>query len=289
MSRRRFLRQGLSGLVAGCFTPRRGTLAENSVLRRRLRFSLTFSNPMEHALERQSFWCYLPASIAPNQRLVDLKVSMEYRLHEDILGHNILELSFPHVPSLAQKAVSVTAELELSSSKHLDILPNPAVWLTSERFIEVDDPRIRELALTLCRQNAMDTARAIYDWVSGNLVYTSYLADDIGAVQVLVTRHGDCTEYADLVVALARCCGICARMVGGYVVDRDMVVRPQDYHNWAELYLEGSWQLVDAQKENWLEVVNQHYVAVRIYRDEPTNSVGVAHRYRVDGELQVFL
>lgn len=264
-------------------------LAANAVLRRRLRFSLTFSNPTEHALERQSFWCYLPASMAPNQRLVDLKVSMEYRLHEDILGHNILELSFVHVPSLAQRAVTVTAELELSSLKQLDTLPNRAVWLTSERFIEIDDPRIRELAASLRRQNEMDTARAIYDWVRKNLVYAGYLAEDIGAVQALLTRRGDCTEYADLVVALARCCGICARMLGGYVVDRDTVVRPQDYHNWAELHLEGSWQLVDAQKENWLEVVGQQYIAVRIYRDEPTNSVGAAHRYRVDGELRVLL
>jgi len=240
-------------------------------------------------LEGQRFWCYLPASIAPSQYLVDLNVSMVHRLHIDVLGHNILELSFELFPALAQKVVTMTAELDLSTVKQLNSLPDRIMWLRAERFIEAEDSRIHEMAAMLRRQSDMETARAIYDWVRGNLTYAGYLAEDLGALQALLTRRGDCTEYASLVVALARACGICARMLGGYVVDRDVVVRPQDYHNWAELHLNGCWQLVDAQKENWLETFAQQYVAVRVYRDKPTNEVGIAHRYRMDGDLHVLL
>ena len=116
--------------------------------------------------------------------------------------------------------------------------------------------------------------------------YAGYLADDLGALSALEHRRGDCTEYADLVVALARANGIPARMVGGYVTDRDCGPRPQDYHNWAELYHEGAWRVVDAQKGICLEQGSQ-YVAFRIYRDAPINAVGLAHRYRLQGELQV--
>lgn len=289
MSRRHFLRQGLGMILVGQHVTSGGLQAADFMLRRRLRFSLTFSNTLNHALERQRFWCYLPASIVPSQNLVDLNVSMVHRLQTDALGHNIVELSFENFPALAQKVVTMTAELDLSSVKLLNSLPDRVMWLSAERFIEVEDLQIREMAAVLRHQSDTETARAIYDWVKGNLVYSGYLAEDMGALQALLTRRGDCTEYANLVVALARACGICARMLGGYVVDRDTVVRPQDYHNWAELHLEGRWQLVDAQKENWLDAPALQYVAVRIYRDNPTNEVGTAHRYRMDGELSVLL
>lgn len=288
MSRRHFLSRGFGGLLVGQLLSSNGLRAEDVMLRRRLRFALTFSNSLEATLAGQGFWWYLPANIAP-QRLIDLNVSMAHRLHRDMLGHNILELSFEHFPALAQKVVTVTTELDISTMRQRGGLSDRAVWLKAERFIEVGDSRIRELAAVLRRPNEMDTAWAIYDWVRGNLTYAGYLAEDLGALQALLTRRGDCTEYADLVVALARACGICARMLGGYVVDRDVVVRPQDYHNWAELYLDGRWALVDAQKENWLEAPDRQYVAVRIYRDEPGNGVGRAHRYRIDGELSVSL
>lgn len=287
MTRRRFLHLGLGALLIGYSVRPGGLKAGEALIHRRLRFTLTFSNPLERVLEGHNFWCYLPASCVPDQRLVDLKVSMAHRMHEDALGHNILELSFERFPALAQKVVVVTAELEISSLKQPRALLDRAVWLKAERFIEADDWRIRELAAGLRRRDDKETARAIYDWVRGNLTYAGYLAEDIGALQALLTRRGDCTEYADLVVALARACGICARMLGGYVVDRDVVIRSQDYHNWAELYFDGTWQLVDAQKEYWQEAPTQQYVAFRIYRDEPTNGVGRAHRYRMDGDMVV--
>lgn len=288
MSRRHFIRQGLGIVLVGQYVMSGGLQAADFI-RRRLRFSLIFSNTLDHTLEGQRFWCYLPANIAPSQYLVDLNVSMEHCLQTDELGHNILELSFAYFPALAQKVVTMTAELNLSSVKPLNCSPDRVMWLRAERFIEAEDPQIREMAAVLHHQSDTETARAIYDWVRSNLVYAGYLAEDIGALQALLTRRGDCTEYANLVVALARACGICARMLGGYVVDRDAVIRSQDYHNWAELHLNGRWQLVDAQKGNWLDAPALQYVAVRIYRDNPTNEVGAAHRYRMDGDLNVLM
>ena len=211
---------------------------------------------------------------------------MAHRLHEDALGHRILELSFDSFPPLSQKVVTFTAEVELQALAPPQALPDPAVWLAAERLIESDEPRIRTLANELRRSRPMDTARAIFEWVQRNLSYGGYLADDMGALQALLQRRGDCTEYADLAVALARASGLPARMLGGYVADRDLAPRPQDYHNWAEVYLDGAWRLVDAQKGNWLEPVG-HYVAVRIYRDVPVNPLGLASRYRIQGDMQV--
>lgn len=287
MDRRRFLQSLLVVPVAGlgALAPA-VTQAADTVVRRRLRFTLTFSNPLNSALEHQRFWCYLPASTTPTQRLRGVQVSTAYQLHDDALGHRILELSFDHLPALAQKIVTVTAEVELDAKAQPQALSDTSAWLAAERFIESDDPRIRTLATELRRATAMDTTRAIYEWVQGNIRYAGYLAEDLGALQTLLVRSGDCTEYADLVVALARANQIPARMIGGYVADHDLVPRPQDYHNWAEVYLEGAWRVVDAQKGNWLEPIRQ-YVTFRIHRDTVINQVGLAHRYRIQGDLQV--
>jgi hypothetical protein len=293
MRRRRFLGSALAapvvGLAAALPLPVRPDATSGL---RRLRFTLTFANPHAHALEAQSFWCYLPANLPPVQRLRGLQVSAPHSVQTDALGHRILALSFEHFPPLGQKIVTVTAEVDCAPSPGTDLTASESdfvsrqYWLGAERFVESDSDEIRALAGSLRRAADLATTRAIYDWVRGNLSYAGYVAEDLGALSALKNRRGDCTEYADLVVALARANGIPARMVGGYVTDRDVAPRPKDYHNWAEVYLEGTWRIVDAQKENWL-VSSAGYIVFRLYRDVAINPIGLAHRYRLQGELGV--
>lgn len=287
MDRRRFMQRALvaPSFLLGTWMPAVAQIADPPV-RRLLRFTLTFVNPLNSALENQRFWCYLPASATSSQRLRGVRVSMAHRLHDDALGHRILELSFDRFPALGQKIVTVTAEVELDARVQPLILSDPSAWLAAERFIESDHPHIRKLASELRRATNTDTAFAIYEWVRDNTTYAGYLAEDLGALHAMLNRSGDCTEFSNLVVALARANGIAARMVGGYVVDRDLAPLARDYHNWAEIYLEGGWRLIDAQKQNWLEPSNQ-YVTFRIYRDVPINPVGLSHRYRLAGDLQL--
>jgi transglutaminase-like putative cysteine protease len=254
---------------------------------RRLRFVMTLSNPHQHGLQAQRLWCYLPAHLPPVQVLQQVQVSMPHRIESDDFGHRILALQWADVPALAHYVVSVSVELSLGAQVDAGS-SDPQRWLASERFIESNDPRMLAAARLLQRATPIETARAIYDWVQQHMHYAGYVANDLGALYALNRASGDCTEYAYLVVALARALGIPARMVGGYVQSDDAVLRAQDYHNWAELYLAGRWNLLDAQKGNWLQGADQ-YVAFRLYRAEAVNAVGLAHRYRHEGELQVLL
>jgi hypothetical protein len=135
------------------------------VVRRRLRFNLTFSNPLNHSLGMQQFWCYLPASAEPPQRLRSVQVSIPHQVRDDVLGHRILALSFDTFPALAQKLVMVTAEVEMGLVVQPSQLTDANVWLGAERYIESDDARICALAAELQRPTPTDTARAIYEWV----------------------------------------------------------------------------------------------------------------------------
>lgn len=283
-ARRGWLRRSgalLAGAAFGLPAPAADT---GEVTRRRLRFSVTLSNPESLPLKDQRFWMYLPVGHSGTQQLLTAEVSVPHRLHNDALGHTLLELSFDHFPPLGQKVVGLSVEMAMNAK------PRPGAkngeWLNSERFIESDAPGIVALSKELQHSDPWETGRSIFDWVSRNLTYAGYLADDYGALYALNHRRGDCTEYAYLATALARACGIPARMVGGYVTDRDIAPRAEEYHNWAELYVEGGWRLLDAQKGNWLQPADQ-YVAFRYHRAEMQNPLGSAHRFHVEGKLNV--
>jgi transglutaminase-like putative cysteine protease len=289
MHRRAWLRGALALAAAGSLSPRAAPAQTAAAeIRRQLRFRLTLANPHAKELGPQALWLYLPARETGTQQLVEVAVTAAHELRTDALGHSVLELRFPQFAPLAQKTVDVTVGVVLRDAPRDSPLADRGAWLASERFIETDEPRIRALAGELRRPGEWETAKAVYDWTVRNIADAGYVADDRGALQALIERKGDCTEYAYLAVALARACAIPARMVGGYVTDRNSAPRPEEYHNWAEVHIDGAWRLLDPQKRNW-KVPAAQYVAFRFYRAESINPIGSAHRFRVDGDLEVKL
>jgi len=282
-TRRACLRVLPAAVCAWAAAPR---VRAEEVVRRQLRWSFELVNPLSRDLADQAVWLYVPAAETPVQTLDAVRLSVPWTLTRDALGHAIVEVRVPHLPALGRRVVSVTADLTMQDLPRETPLADPGPWLRGERFIEVEDPAVQALAALLRRPAPADTVRAIYDWVRGQLAYAGYVPEDRGAADALARRRGDCTEYAYLVTALARASGIPARMVGGHDTDRNAVLRAADYHNWAEVYFDGRWNLVDAQKERWLQPAGQ-YVAFRIYRDTVLNPVGLAHRYAVRGEMDV--
>ena len=249
----------------------------------RSRFRLGFVNPSGQTLGPQQLWCYLPASLGAAQTLMGASASHPMVLKSDVLGHNYSEILLPSVAPYARVYIGFEALVRLTGDAAT--AGAPETWLRPERFIESDDAEIVALAGILQQPQPRATVERIYDWVSHNLSYAGYLADDLGASHALLHRNGDCTEYAYLVAALARAAGIPARMVGGYVEAQDRVLRSIDYHNWAEVLIDGRWEIVDAQRGR-LFPPGPSYLRFRFYRDVATNPIGLAHRYTLRGELR---
>jgi hypothetical protein len=120
----------------------------------------------------------------------------------------------------------------------------PNSWLQS------DAPQIREMAAKAVGNARNDRVkmRRLRSFVS------EYITDhglDVGyasALEVLKSRHGDCTEYAVLLAALARAQHIPARVVSGMVyVDRfagtSRVFVP---HEWMQAWVNDKWESYDA-------------------------------------------
>jgi transglutaminase-like putative cysteine protease len=292
MRRRDCLKLGVACIAIPAFAavyaqpPGRGRAG--ATINRRLRFTVSLANPKPFELQGQTLWLYVPAATGPTQQLAALTVSMPHERLTDALGHTLVKLEFASFPPLATQLVTLTAEVLLSGVPEPTPLSNPQDWLGAERFIETGDPRIHALAAELKRPTERDTAQAIYAWTGQNLHHTAYAADVFGALAALQRGGGDCTEYACLAVALARANSIPARRVSGYVIERDSVLRAADYHDWAEVYLDGAWRLLDAHQGHWLEPAAQ-YVAFLYGQGKANNPIAPAQRFRVQGELEVSL
>lgn len=250
-----------------------------------LRFSVLMSNPGAQALQGQRLWMYLPVEQGVHGRVVRQDVDAPHSFMSDRLGHNIVEVRPDTLAGHAKRIARITVALDAGA-------PVPSgtgaqtQWLAPQVHMESDHPEMVQAAWPLRRNTPHDTALQIYEWVAANMAYAGYLGEDLGALRALQTRRGDCTEYAALVVALCRACGVPARMVGGYFTQRSLAPRPSDYHNWAEIWLDGRWRVADAQLRQW-QTLEQHYIPFRYYWDSAINPVGLAHRYRVAGEMQV--
>jgi transglutaminase-like putative cysteine protease len=253
---------------------------------RQIRFNLTIQNPTNKILFGQIVWFYAPARRTAVQQLQKLDVSIPYQLQEDALGNQIIRLEFDQIPPYGSRLVSIRADLLVSSIPAPSELKQADIFLGDEHFVETSDPVIAQIASLVKGDQPATTAANIYQWAKENIRYAGYLADDYGAKYAAVNKRGDCTEYAYLVTALARANGLPARTLGGYVVDRNSAPRPDEYHNWAEIFLDGAWRLVDAQKENF-EANAERYITTRIISNRAGNALNSAHRYRVEGDIVV--
>jgi len=281
MDRRRFvLLVTLAGVLSGWSSARGGEKL------RRLRWSLTIENPTAELLSDQKVWIYVPLESGSAQRLVSFDVSTEHGRQIDQIGNCIVQMDFPSVPAFSTRVVTFDALLDMAARSTAELLNNGNPWLTSENYIESDSPDIRALSGQLRGESVAETVKSIYDWVKQNIRYAGFIADDLGAAYALRERRGDCTEYAYLTVALARAAGVPARAVGGYVLEQDSTLRASDYHNWAEVYVDGAWLLVDPQK-GCFNASYERYVVFRRISSRVLNPLGAAHRYTIQGRVIV--
>ncbi len=246
-----------------------------------IQYGYTIQNTSLKILKRAEFQTYAPVKKTSTQKVVKLVVSRPYRLLEDELGNQVLAFEFENMPPNSTKVISITAELALSNT------PNPmpapgAEFLGSEPYIEVRNDLIQTLAQTLIAGTPYKTASSIQQWVSGNLKSEAYIPDDRGALYALKHRSGDCTEFSYLFAALGRADGIPVRVMEGYVYENNATLKASDYHNWAEFYTDGVWQLADAQKKNFA-TKQASYVAMRVIPPGGKGILGSSHRFSYTG------
>jgi transglutaminase-like putative cysteine protease len=251
-----------------------------------IRYTLTLQNTSGEVLEDSEVRVFAPVRETPSQRTVAIETSHPHETIQDDLGNQILVFTLT-IPPYGSKIVSIDATVALANEPNLLETPPPTGFSGAEEFIEVDHPRIQEAANAIPGSSPEEVARGIHQWVAGHIEDSGYVRENRGALVALDSRKGDCTEYMYLFAALARARGLPARGVGGFVVGDSAVVRPGEYHNWAEFYLDGTWHLADPQEGVFRERYSQ-YIATRLLGKGEASPMATSQRFLAfDPRLEV--
>lgn len=258
------------------------TSAEYSVPRQ-IQYQFALQNNTDRLIKNAEFWTYAPVRQTPTQRCSHIKSSYSYKLITDVFGNQILHFTFNEFPPYATRIVSVKSELLLSSRANPLTGPDLQVFLGPEKYIESNAPEVRRLARQLKAATPVKTAEKIFNWVAGNVRYAGYLSNDRGALYALRYKKGDCTEFMYLFAALCRANNIPARCVEGYICPEDRILKPGDYHDWAEFYLDGLWRIADPQNRVFMKD-QENYIAMRLMHASTGSFEPQFNRFRFKGQ-----
>lgn len=138
-----------------------------------------------------------------------------------------------------------------------------ARYLRPDRLVPIDG-QIAELSAEQTRgiTQPIAKARRIYDYVIANMHYdhdgTGWGHGD--AIWACTAKHGNCTDFHSLFIAMARAAGIPARFEIGLQLPAAAHAGPiPGYHCWAEFYAASvGWVPIDAS-EAWKHKEKLHY------------------------------
>ena len=121
------------------------------------------------------------------------------------------------------------------------VLEDSAIFLSSQLFLQVDDPRIVRAGGKIAGDVTDPAERAgmIGRWVYEN-IEKDLTVSLPSAVDVLEVRKGDCNEHTSLYTALARATGLPTKICIGIVYKDGYFY----YHAWPAVFL-GSWLPLD--------------------------------------------
>lgn len=241
-------------------------------------------NTTNQPVSDANFFVHAPLKQTGTQRCDGIEASHPYELVTDSVGNQVLKFTFKTFAPFATKVVSVRANLMLATTPVAFVETDPNRFAVPTADGDADDIAVRQLAFQLKSENVHATAVCLYRWIADNIAYSGYSPDEKGAHYALSKKQGDCTEFADLFVALARAADIPARRVSGYLAHENSVLKPANFHDWAEFYENGVWRIVDAQQRNF-DARYSDYIAMRIYDHSPhSGPIDGFHRFYVHGK-----
>jgi transglutaminase-like putative cysteine protease len=182
----------------------------------------------------------IPPDNHGDQRLVlhHLKVSeptFEISRQCDSFGNTVLNLSIPRVEKAIDFEAWIVVERRAGQGPHRI----PLAWLSDPRFLNpstLTQPgdMLGHVAAMLMAEGhqGIVLAQRINDWVYHALRYAHDVTDiHTTAAEALALGQGVCQDYAHIMIALCRLCGLPARYVSGHLLGEGGT------HAWVEVLL----------------------------------------------------
>jgi transglutaminase/protease-like cytokinesis protein 3 len=247
-----------------------------------IKYSFTIQNKTNKLVNDKKLWVYAPVKRNSFQSCSAIESKAPFQLIQSANGNQIIAFTINDLSPFGTRIINVQAGIVYCSPPGKMELASKNKYLMPEVHIESAHLDIINLAKKLKASTPLDTARNIYNWVSSNIKYTGYIKNSRGALYALKHKKGDCTEFMSLFIALCRANNIPARGIGGYTCTGDCILTPGTYHNWAQVYVDGSWLLADCQKKIFAQE-NENYIAMQIITDKTRDFMRGFSRFRFQG------
>ncbi|RYG17819.1 MAG: transglutaminase domain-containing protein [Chitinophagaceae bacterium] len=250
----------------------RSIYSKSDVLRTEkvLRFNYTFSNTTNEVVKHAEIGILIPINIDGLQSVRVVDSTELYQLETAGSGQR-MNITLTGLAPYASKIVGVTLVVSLDVMDKSDKLKS-GEYLQAAPFVETQAVEIKHLAASLKVNDRKRTAENVFNWLLNNIKNEGYTPERKGALFVINKRVGDCTEFMYAFVALMRANGIPARGISGYFLPRpSSVVATSDRHDWAEFYDGTRWVLVDAEKKNFDQNIQDYVVVDMTAADIATN------------------
>lgn len=164
-----------------------------------------------------------------------------------------------------------TKQIHITSGQSVERIPESLEKYTKpvKHLWQSDDEKIKSKAeeLTQGLDNYCAKARRLLEWVREHMTYEEQ-APEYSAVWAYESGRGDCTEYSNLFIALARAADIPAKTVSGYLfssngLDFEGYDLMDVGHQWVVIYLPSTgWVSVDLTygKGQFGKLSNDHVI-----------------------------
>lgn len=160
--------------------------------------------------------------------------------------------------------------------------PSSAVqYLKAEEDIQSDDPEVARAAASIHGNEGPILSRlaAIFALTSG--MKQRPFKGTTDAITALRLGEASCNGKSRLFVALARHCGIPARLVGGFIMSPGV---KKTTHQWAEAWIGGHWIPFDSTNKHFASIP-EHYVTLytgdeSLFRH--TSDINFDYRYETE-------
>jgi transglutaminase-like putative cysteine protease len=229
-------------------------------------------------------WVAMIRDIPPYQDVLSTRINPNmYQEVYDEYGNLYAEFELLDLETNASTTIDLHYEIKVnpvdldlancSSAETQNDDQIPSIYTSPETHIESDADVIKNLssALTNDAHTPCDQTAAIYEYTTGNMVYSGYNPGSNGALGAAETLQGDCTEFSDLTIALNRASNIPARFLEGVTCCTYSGYSEGDIkHDWLEVYLPGigwspmdpTWGRLDSKNETYFAGITPDHIIV---------------------------
>lgn len=230
---------------------------------RRIAFTIRHTLTPDKTASQVKLTMQVPQDLPGLQNVRSLRYSHKPLREFDENGDRYAAFAFDRLEDPVELDLDVDVDVfryDLETARTAKKLIDPPELLDrfrgTEKFLQSDAPEIQSILKELSGMTDDEKIRNIMDYVLKTLDWNGYNPGEVGAVEALARKGGDCSEFTDVFVTLCRASGLPARVCEGYITT-PVAKGDTAKHAWAEVYLqELGWVPFDPM---WIETKSTVY------------------------------